>query len=111
MWWFSCCFGARFNVLILKQCGQCDAKDLECTSNYIEQLQNKPRRPRKFKDDREKEKDKERESEARRSDDELRVSPPAASGSSTSRASASASASAEEVPQVPTAPAVPLVDE
>lgn len=25
------------------------AKELECTSNYIEQLQNKPRRPRRFK--------------------------------------------------------------
>ncbi|WOO81373.1 uncharacterized protein LOC62_03G004902 [Vanrija pseudolonga] len=32
-----------------ERCEQCVAKELECTSNYIEQLQNKPRRPRRFK--------------------------------------------------------------
>lgn len=91
------------------QCGQCDAKDLECTSNYIEQLQSKPRRPRRFKDDRDKEKDKEKD--ARRSDEDMRASPPAASGSG-----ASSRGSAEDVNGAPQAPAsvvapVPLVDE
>lgn len=78
-----------FNLLTA-QCGQCAAKDLECTSNYIEQLQNKPRRPRRFKSNEDKDK------ESRKSDDDGRLSPPTASWSgagASRRDSAEASAS------------------
>ncbi|BEI79573.1 hypothetical protein CcaverHIS002_0101020 [Cutaneotrichosporon cavernicola] len=43
-------------MTIAQKCEQCAGKGLECTSNYIEQLQSKPRRPRRFRsaDDKEK---------------------------------------------------------
>lgn len=53
------------------KCEQCVSKDLECTSNYIEQLQNKPRRPRRFKSN------EEHPKERRPSDHELRSPGPA----------------------------------
>ncbi|GMK54988.1 hypothetical protein CspeluHIS016_0200440 [Cutaneotrichosporon spelunceum] len=43
-------------MTIAQRCEQCATKGFECTSNYIEQLQSKPRRPRRFRsaDDKEK---------------------------------------------------------
>lgn len=62
---------APIDIQLTNKCEQCVSKDLECTSNYIEQLQNKPRRPRRFKSN------EEHPKERRPSDHDLRSSGPA----------------------------------